>query len=168
MILSIGLCSSCTAQQTLEIERVMSYDTYSTQSSSFFTNSLHLINKESFSVILWLDNDIIADYSEEGKIKTFFFKRSYDFNLFDLISENLLKNDDLMIGHSLYKTIPPGETFEIHFFSNEKIEVTQIESFLDNHLVILGLEDVENTILLNNLQSFGFQSNDLIIALPIF
>ena len=85
-------------------------------------------------------------------IHDYFKKRKGDFNLIEMMCENLLNKQSINIGYSFIKNITANETFSYFIAKNEKAS-----NFYSERIVLIKKKDVEQYLKMEifiNFQTF--------------
>lgn len=118
------------------------------------------------SCLLWFDKRNIENLDNNKKVNSFFLQKYGDFNLIELVSNDLMKPNQLLsIYQTFLKIIPPNDNFKVSFIFTEsqKLNFKQIDNFVKCHLVVIGVGEVKFIQMLNNFNYPFYRGKDLVI-----
>ena len=120
-------------------------------------------NSSKNEYIFWFDDNDIRNYDDDHKIYSYFFKQKGDFNLFELIKENLLINKPPHLYKSFLKNIKREEMFTIRIIG-ENITAEMCKVFIDKHFVFFKKVELLNYLKLDEKYLPFFKNENLILS----
>ncbi len=126
------------AQCQLQIDTVsFSYFNGITEQNQTIDN-YKIINNSNEEYLTWVSLVPTSNKSNVELIRDFFKKRKGDFNLIEMINENLLNDKSISIGYSFIKNILSGDTFS-YFIAKTNTNST----FYQDRIVVIKKKEVE-------------------------
>lgn len=129
---------------TLNAQCLISIDTISVNYFNGITekkeiiDNYHIINNSGEDYLTWVSLLPINNRTNIELIHDYFKKRKGDFNLIEMMYENLLDNKPINIGYSFIKNITAGTAFSYFIVKNETAS-----NFYRERIVIIKKKEVE-------------------------
>jgi hypothetical protein len=140
ILLLVLCCLKLNAQDTLQINQTsLNYFDGVTEKECYIDKVL-IINRSSEDYFTWISIVPIKNKSNSELIRDYFLKRKGDFNLLEMMYENLLC-DKQDIGYSFIKNIASGSSF-LYCISKKKLYST----FYRDRLVFISKKEVERCL----------------------
>ena len=102
------------------------------------TDNYKITNNSNEEYLTWVSLVSTNEKSNIELIHDFFKKRKGDFNLIEMINENLLNEQPVSIGYSFIKSILAGETFSYYI-----AKTNSNSTFYQDRIVIIRKKEVE-------------------------
>lgn len=121
-------------------------------------DNYQITNNSNEEYLTWVSLDLTNNKSNIELMRDFFKKRKGDFNLIEMIYENLLDDQPISIGYSFIKNIATGEIFS--YF----IAKTDTNSALyQDRIVIIKRKEVEKYLKMQIENKYFFQLSSIFL-----
>lgn len=118
----------------------------------------HIINNSAEDYLTWVSLVPINNRTNIELMHDYFKKRKGDFNLIEMMCENLLENQPINIGYSFVKNITAGTTFSYFIVKNETES-----NFYRERIVIIKKKEVEQYLKMTIDKKYFYQLSDIFL-----
>lgn len=118
----------------------------------------HIINNSDEDYLTWVSLVPINNRTNIELMHDYFKKRKGDFNLIEMMCENLLENQPINIGYSFIKNITAGTTFSYFIVKNETES-----NFYRERIVIIKKKEVEQYLKMTIDKKYFYQLSDIFL-----
>lgn len=118
----------------------------------------HIINNSTEDYLTWVSLVPINNRTNIELMHDYFKKRKGDFNLIEMMCENLLENQPINIGYSFIKNITAGTTFSYFIVKNETES-----NFYRERIVIIKKKEVEQYLKIIIDKKYFYQLSDIFL-----
>lgn len=121
-------------------------------------DNYRIINNSDEDYLTWVSLVPINSRTNIELIHDYFKKRKGDFNLIEMMFENLLDNQPVSIGYSFIKNIAAGKTFSYYIAKNETAS-----NFYQERIVIIKKKEVERYLKMTIDKKYFYQLSNIFL-----
>lgn len=121
-------------------------------------DNYHIINNSEEDYLTWVSLVPINNRTNIELMHDYFKKRKGDFNLIEMMYENLLDNQPINIGYSFIKNITAGTTFSYFIVKNETES-----NFYRERIVLIKKKEVERYLKMTIDKKYFYQLSDIFL-----
>lgn len=122
-------------------------------------DNYQITNNSKEDYLTWVSLVPTNNKSSIELIRDFFKKRKGDFNLMEMIYENLLDEQPISIGYSFIKNIAIGETFSYFI-----VKTDTSSTFYQDRIVVVRRKEVEEYLKMKIEKKYFFQLTSIFLT----